>query len=1005
MKMNRKNIFAPKHLLALGGLLAFVIALGAVYATPPVPKQQEQIYTSGNECPLSGYQKVEVRASTYTSNRQNRSAMDVDLQGNMFVVWASRRQEAGTYGVFGQLIDPLGRPLGTEIHVNQFLPGPQNMPAVAFDNKGAAWVAWQSQGQDGSRSGIYLRRFGAVDGEFGPLGDEIPVNITTEGEQITPSIASNENGRMLVAWSSSDKNGRLDAMARVFNADGSPATGELELSDSGGDGWDRLPAVADLPGGRFLVAWAHTTPEGKPESIMARFVNSGKPDLRTILVSDPGDRREQVEPSVTADNNGNIISAWMRSCEPGGYDVVARRFNPDGSAAGDVFVVADKRDGWKNGVSAAAADDGRFIVSYNLTGEKDTTERRERPRSPSSIYAQMYDAGGNRVGGEFKVNQSDDGKQALAAASNATRTVWSGMDQVVFAWNGSIDGDKSAAGLTLLAPPSLRVDAPPVPERVAAASNVTSKDVRTPPDFNPDWTPENAVFDGRSAGPDFGFMAFQTTAWSPPDPDLAVGPDHIVSVVNMDIRVHTKSGSLISSELFEDFFAGQSGGTFLFDPVAAYDHHAGRFIVVTADHQGYSQDGINVAVSKTDDPTDGWHKYYFQTDAIGDYIDFENLGIGTDAYYVTADYFGWPYSNVIHIFEKAPMLSGNPVTLKHIKTTSSLLSLGAVKTYDTDSPAQYFATSWISSTRIRLYAVMNPTGTPTLDYTDITVPYFTYPPDATQYGSSNRVSTIDDRIKHGVYRNGSLWLTHSIGEDNTARVRWYEIEMNNWPVGGSPALVQNGTLDYGYDQHNWFPDITVTADNDAIITCNRSSSDDYPYIARTGRKFYDADDSFRTSIRLKESEGPTSQDRWGDYSGNDEDIADPGVVWSHTEYTLSGSSWRTWVARTDTDKLMVLDDPGILTRGTDVTITIHGAAPNGTVHFAFSLAGTGSTYIAALDATLDLANPVGTGSAVADGDGAASITRFVPAGAPVGPIYLQTIERNNTSNVITTSIN
>ncbi len=1003
--MNKKMGFSPAALLVSCGYVAFALTLGFLLAEIPVSEQSAGKLAFADGHPLSGYRQVEVRANTFTSNRQNRSAVDVDGEGNVLAVWASRRQEAGTYGVFAQRFDPLGRPLGTELHVNQFLPGPQNEPAVAFDADNVAWVAWQSPGQDGSRSGIFVRRFGEVDGEFGPLGDEILVNVVTDGEQITPGIASNENGRVLVAWSASDNGGGTGVRARVFNADGSPATGELELSGPDTGGRNRLPAVTGLPGDRFLVAWAHTTDEGKPESIMAGFVDSGNPAPGAAVLSDPGDGRENIEPSVTVDGNGNILLAWMRSSDTGGYDVVSRKFNPDGSPAGGIFLVSDRRDGWKSGVSIAAAADGRFVVSYNLYGEKDAAVRHKRPQAPSSIYAQMYDAEGNRLGNEFRVNRYDEGKQALPVASNATHTVWSGLDQLVFAWNGCIDGDKSASGLTLMAPASLQVPEPPAMERVAAASDITSEDVRTPPDFNPDWVPEKAVFDGKGAGPDFGFMAFQTTAWTPPDPDIAVGPDYLVSVVNMDIRVHTKSGTLISSELLEDFFSGQSGGTFLFDPVAAYDNHAGRYVVATADHQGYSQDGLNVAVSKTSDPTDGWHKYYFQTDNIGDYIDFENLGIGTDAYYVTADYFGWPGGNVIHIFEKDPMLSGDPVTLKYIKTSSSLLSLGAVKTYDADPPAQYFATSWTSSTKLRLYAVRNATGTPTISNTNITVPYFTYPPDATQYGSSNRVDTVDDRIKHGVYRNGSLWLTHTIGENNTARVRWYEIKMNNWPVSGSPTLVQSGTLDYGTGEHNWFPDITVTEDDDAVITCNRSSSGDYPYIARAGRKFYDAAGAFRASVRLKESDGPTSQSRWGDYSGNDEDIADPGVVWSHTEYTLGDATWRTWAARTDTDKLMVFDEPGTLVRGTNVTFTAHGAAPFGTVYFAYSLTGAGSTYIAGLDATLDLANPQNAGSAVADGDGDVSLTRFIPGGAPVGPIYIQTIERNNTSNLITTAIN
>ena len=991
--------------VVLAALFCLTLLAPAAWSQCQCSCEKENIAKQADSCPLADYQVSEKRVNTFTKNQQIRSAVAVDPDGNILTVWSSRRQEAGTYGVFAQRLDPLGRPLGTEIHVNQFVPSAQNEAAVAYGPNGTAWIVWQSIAQDGSKSGIYMRRFGVVNGKFGPLGNETLANVVTAGDQWRPGVAVNDSNQALVAWSSVTDRGETQIKARLFNSDGSPATSEIDVSDAKSGGWDRLPVIAPLPGGDFTVVWAHTNTEKYPASILSRLVSAdGSAAEKVIAVSDSSDKREQIEPSIASDSKGNMVCTWMRSRDSSdGYDVVARRLISDGSLAGDIFVVSDRGDGWKRGVSVAMAAEGRFAVSYNIMGEKVQKSKAKRPVAPSSIFVKMYDAAGKALGDDFKVNQADDGKHAHPAASNAARSAWSSLDQLAFVWNGRIDGDGSATGLTVFAPKSLDIPAPPEVKPVAAATDVTGPDVRTPPDFNPDWVPEEPVQDIQAVGPDFGFMAFQTTAWQPPDPECASGPNHIVSVVNMDIRVHTKTGTLISSELFEDFFSAQSGGDFLFDPVAAYDHHADRFVVVTADHLG-SRDGLNVAVSKTSDPTDGWHKYFFNCDSVGDYIDFENLGVGTDAYYVTADYFG-NYRNVIHIFEKGPMLSGMAVTMKTITTANTLRSLGAVKTYDASAPAQYFTSSWVSSSSIRIHAVTDATGTPTLHTYDVTVPYFSNPPDATQMGSSNRVSTIDDRIKHGCYRNGSVWTCHTIGESSTARVRWYEFDMNGWPSSGNPTLAQSGTLNYGSGEHNWFPDITASDDGDVVITCSRSSSNDYPYVARCGRKSYDASGTFRASVRLKESDGPTSSSRWGDYSGNDEDPVDAGVVWSHTIYNTTGQNWRTWVGRTDTDMLMVFNDPGTVTRGTTNTFTIEGARASGSVYLAYSLAGTGSVYIPQLDATLDLLNPSQAGVTTANASGTATFNIFVPGGAPVGPLYLQAIELNNTSNLITTTIN
>ena len=957
---------------------------------------------------LNHHRPVEIRTNTFLRGRQDQSTIAVDSGGNILTVWASRRQEAGTYGVFAQRLDPLGRPLGTELHVNQHLPSTQDEPAVDFAADGTAWIVWRSFAQDGDQSGIYLRRFGVAGGHFGPLGDEVRVNLTTTGDQFQPAVRTTGHGGALIAWVSVHGKKEPGIIARHFRPDGTPAGGEWDVSGSAGAGRDHLPTVARIGGDDLMITWAHTTAADQPASILARALAPAVgPRGAPFIVSDASDRREQIEPSLASDSSGSLVCAWMRSRSTGsGYDVVARRLSPTADLLGEVFTVAEHPTHWFSGAAVARAPDGRFAVSYNVAGDKELAPGAHRPTESSTVYARLYDSAGKPQGGPFRVNQDPTGRHAHAPASNAARSAWSAKDQLAFIWNGHAEDDASASGLTLFAPKSLRAPEPP-PVIPLAATPSDGLELATAPHFDRNSIAPRRPRDSEpdvGAGPDPGFMGFESTGWQPPDPDIAAGTQHIVSVVNMSMRIHTKAGSLLFDQTFEEFFAQESGGEFLFDPVALYDPHAGRFVVVTADRQGVSQDGLNVAISKTGDPTKGWHKYYIQTDHLGDSIDFENLGVGPNAYYITADYFtGW--HNQIHILEKAPMLRGEPVELRHHRTASTLLSLAAVKSYDPNPPAQYFATSWPSPTHIRIYAVRDPLGSIDVDHYDLAVDFMSSPPDATQKGSSRRVSTIDPRIKNGIYRNGSLWLAHTVAVENTAAVRWYEVSMNGWPGSGvNPALSQAGTLDYGSGEHNWFPDISVSEDGDAVITCSRSSADDYPYVARAGRKASDAPGTFRQSVRLKDSEGPTTSDRWGDYSGNDEDPADPGVVWSHTIYNTTGPNWRTWVGRVDTDQLMDLENAPPLSRGQRATITARSAASRGRVFVAYSFAGPGQTDVPELNATLDLAEATLFGWARADGQGTFEFEERIPGNAPTGTVYLQLIESNNTSNVIRATI-
>ncbi|MFG0330205.1 MAG: hypothetical protein ACF8PN_09935 [Phycisphaerales bacterium] len=944
----------------------------------------------------------EGRANTFTSSLQGRSCVAADPDGGLLVVWDSRRQEAGTYGVVGQRFDPLGRRIGTEFRLNEVTIAGQHEPAAAFSNDGVAWVAWESMGQDGQALGVVMRRFREVDGEFLPLSGDFIVNETADGNQLDPSVTVNDRGEALITWSSRAIDGRITAMARLFDSNGTPLTGEMTLGVT--DATDRLTTAAAL-GDRFVTVWARTDADGAPAGLFGRFIEpDGALADAEFTIADRSTGHDHIEPSIAADADGRFIVAWMQSRADGaGFDVVAQRFGADGAMIGETLVVDDSVDGWKSGAAVAAREDGRFVVSYNIFGEKQTDfDGSETPVQPAAVFARVYGADGSAIGERFRVNQYDDDRQSLAVASNSTRAVWTGLDQLAFTWDGKIDGDRSGIGLTVLAPRDLDLPAPTPVEAVASSAELTFDDV-APPDFNPDWVPEEPVLGIQGVGPDFGFLAYQTTEWQPPDPDIAVGPDHVVAVVNMRIKVFTKDGTEVFHEYLEDFFRKVGANNFVFDPVAAYDRFNDRYVIATAEHNG-SLDILNVAVSKTNNPLDGWHKYGFNVDFIGSFVDFENLGIGPDAYYITADYFGGGGNN-IHIFEKAPMLNGQPVTLKRVNTSAGFYSLGAVTSYDANQPAQYFATSIPSSTSIRLHAIEDPNGTPTLSTANVPVSFFTNPPGATQRGSSNQLSTVDRRIKHGVYRNGSLWLAHAIGESNTARVRWYEIDMNGWPDSGQqPALVQEGTFNLGSGQHSWFPDIGVSDEGDVVITCSRSSSNDYPFISRFVRKAGDAPGTFREEVRLQESEGPHTGSRWGDYSGIDEDPTAPGVYWNHHLYNTTGFNWRTWVGRVDAKQSLTLEVTPLF-RGQNATATITGATPNGTVYLGYSFTGTGSQYIPALDVNAGLANGQLLTTITADAFGQISYSFTVPNNAPTGPIWLQALEFRNSTNVLAEAIN
>ena len=852
---------------------------------------------------------VELTANTWRPNRQVEPTIAADSDGNLLIAWASRRQEDGGFGVYAQLLDPLGRPIGTEVHVNQQIKGSQVSPAVAFDpHNGRALIVWESTHQDGSGAGIVGRWF-----EISPLGahavtDELAINAGRQGEQTKPSVAINEAGVAMVAWTS-EVDQRFAAISRAFDRAGLPLTDDFNLGMAGA----HSPIVA-ASNSEFVIIGSSRDSNGRPAPLWMQRINDDMtPGNPSEVAATYGE--QDIEPSIGVDDSGRTIVAWMRRGDRG-YDVIRREFDAAGYAIKDEAVVAHAGK-WLSGVTIAMAPDGRSIISWNEEEKiAPVPVDGHRATRDSDVLMQRFDAYGASVGKPTCIHLDSAGRQWLSVGAVAARSVWTDADQIAHVWHGVAGDDHRGVGVTLSYPEGLTAPTPIAFEPRPAFTPSMLDQVgqrEAAPVFDPNFVPDPLDVNVRSSGPDFGFIGAQQSGWRPPDPDIAVGPDHVVVVVNAQIVIRNKSNGVqtFSQSLTgaNGFWGAQGAGGSVFDPIAQYDTHTDRYIVAAAETFG-DDPYLNIAISEDSDPNGDWIKHRVNMAAhvggTGGFLDYPILGVDEQSISITANYYGDPLSAWVFVFDKAALIAG-VVSLNPVQVSTFNPPTGAVMNYDENPPAQYYATPWSAGqTFLRLLAITDPNGTPTLFEHQLPVPMFATPPDADQLGSTNLADTVDWRIKHGVVRNGSMWMAHTVRvvddgggpfqQDPIARVRWYEIELNGWPVSGmDPSLRQAGTLNYGTGIHTWYPDISVDDAGNAAIVFNRSSVDEYISVSRAVRRVTDPLGTFRQSVTMQTSTTPEENDRWGDYSGIQEDPVAPGVFWGHSEYRTS--SWRTWVGR------------------------------------------------------------------------------------------------------------
>ena len=179
-----------------------------------------------------------------------------------------------------------------------------------------------------------------------------------------------------------------------------------------------------------------------------------------------------------------------------------------------------------------------------------------------------------------------------------------------------------------------------------------------------------AAFDGLGVG----FEGVSPLLRNPSDNALAVGPDHIVQIVNSQYAVFTKKGARFdttgrllkgavpTNSLFKGF-GGQCEARNNGDAVARYDQLAKRWLIVMPIFRRPANDSLHgpfsmcYAVSKTGDPTGEYYRYEFKRPLFPDY---PRPAIWPDGYYLPTSTGDDVIEKHACVAERDKMLRGEP---------------------------------------------------------------------------------------------------------------------------------------------------------------------------------------------------------------------------------------------------------------------------------------------------------------------------------------------------------
>ena len=316
--------------LPTGGFVVVWQSLGSAGGDWASPSIQAQLLDAAG-----GYSGAQFPVNTFFTGNQVLPAVAADGFGNFMIVWSSQPVQGFTdINVAGRLYDAAGNPYGDEFQISTGTLI-QSRPTVSADAIGNFVVAWQGNfftPPDNSGSSIRARRFAGS-----TPGPEFPVNTTATGTQGNPTVAMSPTGEFLIAWDSEDHLGPDTAgtkiRARTFAADGTPNFPDFEVNAAtAGD--QQYPSALRDSKGEYVIVWQASQSPGADQDGSSVRGRRLKPDVSAFSAEveiNSFTTGDISWPAIAGLPDGGFVVAWAGYGSPGndssGWSVQARGFD------------------------------------------------------------------------------------------------------------------------------------------------------------------------------------------------------------------------------------------------------------------------------------------------------------------------------------------------------------------------------------------------------------------------------------------------------------------------------------------------------------------------------------------------------------------------------------------------------------------------------------------------------------------------------------------------------
>lgn len=277
----------------------------------------------------------------------------------------------------------------------------------------------------------------AGSGSFVKFGSDLLITGRDDHGQFDPEITTLNNGNFILVWAAEDILNIVSSdsgiWAQLYTEAGVKIGEEFQVNTYYLQ-HQLDPSVTALETGGFAITWYsydHTDADKDDYSIKAQIFDAAGGKVNGEFLVNSRYEDEQIKPSISALHDGGFVISWssedQQDADKDRHAIKAQIFDASGNKSGGEFLVNSRYDSNQYDPEVTTLSGGGFVITWW------SNDRQDADTSGRAIKAQIYTATGEEVGDEMLVNSRFDGDQnypSIAALNNGGFVIaWHSFDR------------------------------------------------------------------------------------------------------------------------------------------------------------------------------------------------------------------------------------------------------------------------------------------------------------------------------------------------------------------------------------------------------------------------------------------------------------------------------------------------------------------------------------------------------------------------------------------------